>query len=241
MTSITATVQEPSGKRSQTFDIVRMYNLGSATRNAEAARPHQEEVKKAGINIAFHVPAPRIYPIAPFALTLDPEILVQGSRTSGEVEIALVVTDRLYVGVGSDHSDRGLETYSIPYSKQVCQNVLAPTLWPFDQVAAHWDQCRLQSRVDGRLYQDVGVDVFLHPLEMLKVLKERVPGLPERDFAVFGGTVASVNKELGYGSRWEVSLADPVLGRTLSHAYRVTVILDEVAERYRVPLATPEG
>ncbi len=233
-----ATIETLTGGRRRPFTVTRMYNLGSATRDPGAAATHQQEVARAGIGIALHVPAPRIYPIAPFALTLDDEILVQGGRTSGEVEIVLVVDDRLYVGVGSDHTDRALERTSIPWSKQVCPNVLAPVLWPFDDVADHWDRCRLRSRVDGRPYQDVGVDFFLHPRDILAVLKERVPGLPGRGFVAFCGTAASAAGELGFGGRWEVELADPLLDRTITHGYRVTRLLDEVAEPFRVPLAS---
>ena len=36
----------------------------------------------------------------------------------------------------------------------------------------------------------------------------------------------------------EVELHDPVLGRTISHSYRVNQLFDEIAEAYRVPLVT---
>jgi hypothetical protein len=238
MFSFEATVVTKSGSVSQRFPVKRMYNLGSATREASVAAHHQEEVARAGVTIALHVPAPRIYPIDAFALTTEEAIGVHGPRSSGEVEIVLVMTDRLYVGVGSDHTDRDLERGSIAWSKQVNPNILAPTLWVYDEIAAHWDDCVMRSRVDGRLYQDVGVNAFLSPMDILKILKERVPGLPARDFVVFCSTIVALDKELGFGQRWQFEMEDPVLGRKISHSYQVEQLLDEIAEPYRVPVVT---
>ena len=69
MFSFEATVVTEGGSVSQQFPVKRMYNLGSATREASVAVHHQEEVARAGVTIALHVPAPRIYPIDAFALT----------------------------------------------------------------------------------------------------------------------------------------------------------------------------
>jgi 4-hydroxyphenylacetate 3-monooxygenase len=215
-----------------------MYNLGSATRDPAVAVHHQEEVAREGVRIALHVPAPRIYPIDTYALTTEDEIGVQGPRTSGEVEIVLVVSDRLYVGVGSDHSERDLERASIVWSKQANPNILAPTLWDFGEIAGHWDDCVLRSSVDGRRYQDVGVSAFLSPNDVLRILQERVPGLPKRDFVVFCGTIVALDKEFGSGKVWQFEMEDPVLGRKISHSYRVVQLFDEIAQPFRVPLVT---
>lgn len=217
----------------------RLYNFGSATRDAATAVAHQEEVAKSGIHIAFDVPAPRIYPIATHTLTTADEVEVHGGETSGEVEIVLWLADRLYVGVGSDHTDRAMERTSIPWSKQACANVLAPVLWPFDEIREHWDACVLRSWVDGRLYQEVGVSAFLRPDDVLATLRARVPGAPERDVVVFCGTIVSVDKALGFGRRWQFELADPRTGRSIVHGYDVVDLFDAVAPGYRVPLINP--
>lgn len=139
------TVADARGEMPTALRIRRLYNLGSATRDPESARAHQDEVAHIGVKIALDVPAPRIYPLSPDVLTTADAIEVQGERTSGEVEIVLVKTDDLYVGVGSDHTDRALEKVSILWSKQACANVLAPRLWRFSEIASHWDSCRLRS------------------------------------------------------------------------------------------------
>ena len=238
MFSFEAKVVTKQASVNQRFPVKRLYNLGSATREASVAVHHQEEVARAGVTIALHVSAPRIYPIDTFAMTTEDSIGVHGLRTSGEVEIVLVMTDRLYVGVGSDHTDRDLERGSIVWSKQVNPNILAPTLWDFEEIAGHWDDCVMRSRVDGRLYQDVGVNAFLSPQDILKIMKERVPGLPARDFVIFCSTIVALDKEIGFGQRWQFEMEDPVLSRKISHTYQVEQLFDEIAEPYRVPLVT---
>jgi 4-hydroxyphenylacetate 3-monooxygenase len=232
-------VDQRDGRRADSITIRRMYNFGSATRDPQVAVAHQQEVAHSGIHIALDVPAPRIYPIARHAITTDTEVFVHDAETSGEVEIVLVQTDRLYVGVGSDHTDRALERTSILWSKQACPNVLAPVLWPWDDVAAHWDDCVLRAWVDGRPYQEVACGKFLSPPDMLATLRARVADVPARDIVVFGGTIVALDKRLGFGAHWEFALTAPDQ-RELRHAYYVTNILDEVRDGFRVPLENPK-
>ncbi len=239
MMNVTLTVEELGGRRTRSFQVNRMYNLGSATREPDTARAHHDEVAKAGIQIALHVPAPRIYPIARHELVTGGEVFAHSNGTSGEVEIVLLQANRLYVGVGSDHTDRLLERQSIVWSKQVCPNVLAPVVWPFDEVREHWDACLLRSRVDGLLYQEVSVAAFLHPDDVLEILSERVAALPERDFLVFCGTVVSVDKALGFGETWEFEIEDPKHRRRIAHGYRVVDMIAEIKEGFRVPVGGP--
>jgi len=221
------------------FEVRRMINLGSATRESVAAVAHQQEVAKDGIHIAFDVPAPRLYPIGTHVLSTGRTVQVHGPDSSGEVEIVLLLADRLYVGVGSDHTDRALERTSIVWSKQACDNVMAPVVWPYDEVAADWDRFVLRSAVDGRPYQDVGTAAFLRPEDMLRIVQERAPGLPRNGLVIFGGTFVSLDKKLGFGRRWEFSLSDPVSGRSISHGYDVVDLFQDIAPDYRVPLHNP--
>ena len=238
--TVAVTIAAPDGTtRPESFAIRRLYNFGSATRDPETAVAHQQEVAKSGIHIAFDVPAPRIYPIALQAITSDDEVFVQNDRTSGEVEIVIHVADRLYVGVGSDHTDRALETVSICGSKQACANHLAPVFWPYDEIRDTWDDCILRSWVDGRLYQEVGVNAFLRPEDIVALLRERVDNVPERDFMIFCGTIVSVDKALGFGSDWEYRLDPPGGDGGIGGRYRVVDILAEVKPEFRVPFFNP--
>ncbi|WP_235736628.1 DUF2848 family protein [Nocardioides alcanivorans] len=220
----------------RTFQVARMYNMGSATRDADVAVHHQKEVADAGVTIAFDIPAPRIYPITPQALTTSTNVEVHGTRTSGEVEIVLVVAeDDVFVGVGSDHTDRDLERVSIVYSKQTCPNVLAPQLWRLSEVADHWDQCVLESWVDGELYQQTPTGTFHSPADLLRILAERA-NPPARDFVLYAGTIVALDGALSYGTEWRFRLYDPVLDREIVHTYQLEGLMSEMADGFRVPL-----
>lgn len=221
--------------------VDRMYNLGSATRDAAVAVHHQDEVAAAGVKIAFDIPAPRIYPIAPNALTSSNRLEVHSPRTSGEVEIVLVVDadGEVLVGVGSDHTDRDLERVSIVYSKQACPNVLAPTLWPLADVADHWDQCVLESWVDGEPYQRTPTGTFLSPEGLLDVIRSRAE-VPDGGVVLFAGTIVALGGQLKFGEQWSFRLHDPVLDREIHHAYDVVELMPEVHDGFRVPM-TVEG
>lgn len=220
------------------IDLAAVLNMGSATRDAAVAKLHQDEVALHGVSIATHVPAPRLYPMAVDGVSTGERVEVHTAETSGEVEIVLVFADQLYVGVGSDHTDRLLEKASIPYSKAACANIIAPTVWPFAEIAESWDQCILRSWVDGRLYQEVGVDAFLRPEAIREILADRAPGFPQENTVAFCGTIVSVDKRLGFGARWEFEIEDPVGGRKIRHGYDVVDMFEMISPEYRVPVLT---
>ncbi len=241
MREIPVTIEHIDGtSKPESLKVSRMYNFGSATRDPATAIAHQQEVAKSGIHIAFDVPAPRIYPIGLHALDTSDSVFVQSERTSGEVEIVIHVGDEIRVGVGSDHTDRSLETVSIPGSKQACVNHLATVFWPWEEVAETWDDCVLRSWVNDKLYQDVGVNKFLSPPDILTVLRERVDKVPERDFLVYCGTYVSVDKALGFGDKWRYQLAAPQNSRQIDAEYHVIDILNEVKAGFRVPFFNPQ-
>ena len=100
MQKLTMNVEHTDGNIiEQSLQISRMYNFGSATRDPRSAVAHQEEVAKSGIHIAVDVPAPRIYPIGLHALDTSDAVFVQSTQTSGEVEIVIYVSDKIYIGV----------------------------------------------------------------------------------------------------------------------------------------------
>jgi 2-keto-4-pentenoate hydratase/2-oxohepta-3-ene-1,7-dioic acid hydratase in catechol pathway len=242
-TTLDVTVVAKDGSSAaRKLTVRRSYNLGSATRDAGEAVHHQEEVAKSGVRIAFDIPAPRIYPIAPWALTTEDAVGVLGPRTSGEVEIVIVVDEdgEVLVGVGSDHTDRDLERMSILWSKQSCPNVLAPVLWRWADVKDHWDSCELWCDLDGEPYQRCGVAIFRDPEELIALVRERAE-VPEAGFMIFCGTYVSVTGSLAFGERWTFGLVDPILDRRIEHSYTVDLLLAEVNDGFRVPLRVTEA
>ncbi|WP_156757138.1 DUF2848 family protein [Actinokineospora pegani] len=240
MTTFALHLALPDGDRPLSAAPTRLYNLGSATVDSAAAEAHQREVADVGVRIAFDVPAPRIYPMAVNSVTTDDVVGVHSGRTSGEAEVVLLVSDgELYIGVGSDHTDRELERLSIIWSKQYSPSVLGKRVWRWADVEPRWDRLVLESTVDGELYQRGPASVFLSPPEILKVLGERVSELPP-SYLVFCGTYTSIDNRIRHGGQWTAALHDPETGARLELSYRVVDLLAEIETGFRVPLRPKE-
>nr|WP_272942869.1 DUF2848 domain-containing protein [Cupriavidus basilensis] len=159
-------------------------------------------------------------------LTTDALLEVPRADSSGEIEFVLLAgKDAMYIGVGSDHTDRKVEAYDVTVSKQMCAKPLGTAVWRFDDVAAHWDQLQMRCwrTRDGQreLYQEGQVTRLLDPRDLIQRLtgEDKLPV----GTAMFCGTQAVIG-ELGSGEAFEVELHDPVLKRTLRHAYRVACL-----------------
>lgn len=222
------TVEGPDGSQERELDVARVYNLGFTIRDREKMQKHLDEVT--GVHIDWPERPPAIFPISAWATITSSDVPVQYGRTSGEIEIVTIATgtsDGLLVGVGSDHTDRTLEQTDIPWSKQAAPNVLAPTVWRWTDVEAHWDQIQLESYVDGQLYQQAGVAEFWTPREMVDSVAGRILEVPGGK-VFFSGTVVSLNEELDFGRSWSLRMIDPVTGRTIRHDYTVSVLSEEI-------------
>jgi hypothetical protein len=144
--------------------------------------------------------------------------------SSGEVEAVLLRHDgKLWVGVGSDHTDRELETYSVAASKQLCDKPIARQLWPFEEVSAHWDHLILRSwaRINGaeETYQEGSLQALLPPDELLA---QATPPL-EDGTLMFCGTVPA-RGGIRPSSEFRYELEDPVLGRRIAGRYAMRIL-----------------
>jgi len=203
------------------LDIQRLIIAGWTGRDLEAVQHHIEELQAIGVKPPASVPT--FYPLAASLLTTADVIEVPRDDSSGEIEVVLLqADDGLYVGVGSDHTDRKVEAYDVTVSKQMCDKPVGTQVWRFDEVADHWDSLEMRCwRVrDGEraLYQEGKVTRLLDPRDLIQRLTGE-SSLPSGT-AMFCGTQAVIG-ELGHGEAFEVELHDPVRNRTLRHAYRV--------------------
>lgn len=203
------------------LDIQRLIIAGWTGRDLEAVQHHIEELQAIGVKPPARVPT--FYPLAASLLTTADAIEVPRDDSSGEIEVVLLqADDGLYVGVGSDHTDRKVEAYDVTVSKQMCDKPVGKQVWRFEEVADHWDSLEMRCwRVrDGEraLYQEGKVTRLLDPRELIQRLTGE-SSLPAGT-AMFCGTQAVIG-ELGHGEAFEVELHDPVRNRTLRHAYRV--------------------
>ena len=193
---------------------------GWTGRDAAAVEKHIKELEVLGVRRPATTPI--FYRVAASRLTTDDSIEVMGGASSGEVEFVLLqFQGRLWVGTGSDHTDREVEAYGVTVSKQMCEKPVAAQMWAFDDVAAHWDRLMLRSyaTIAGTraLYQEGSVAAMRHPEDL--IARYAKSGLNEGTL-MFCGTLA-VHGGLRPAERFEFELEDPVRGRTIHHDYSV--------------------
>lgn len=236
MTTFHLEIDSPDGPEPLVITPERLFNLGSATVAQASAVAHQQEVADVGVRIAFDIPAPRVYPMAVTSVTTDDAVGVHHSRTSGEAELVLLVQDgELFLGVGSDHTDRELEQISIIWSKQYAASVLGRRVWRWSDVEADWEALILASTLDGVPYQSSPAAVFLAPPMVLNELATRVRQLPS-SYVVFCGTYVTLDTTVRFGTQWGVSLTNQRTGAELGLSYRTIDLFDDVEPASRVPL-----
>jgi hypothetical protein len=202
-------------------DIRHLVVAGWTGRDHGALEAHIRELEALGI--ARPKTTPIFYRVAASLLTSADAIQVIGGDSSGEVEcIVYALDDGLWLGLGSDHTDRKAEAIGVTLSKQMCGKPAGPRLWRFADVAPHWEKLVLRSFVTRdrkrRLYQEGPVTTMRPPQELIRLYtagRELSPGT-----AMFCGTLA-VHGAIEGGELFEMELDDPVLGRKLTHAYRV--------------------
>ena len=118
----------------------------------------------------------------------------------------------IWLGVGSDHTDRKAETMGIALSKQLCGKVVGPELWRLSDVVAHWDRLVIRSfaTIDGKrvLYQQGELTAMRPPSDLLS----RYDGgtTLKQGAVMFCGTVGAIGG-IRPASRFEMELEDPVL------------------------------
>jgi hypothetical protein len=197
---------------------------GWAGRDEAAIAHHIEELAAIGVPPPSSVPV--FYRVSAATLTQDERLEVLGPDSSGEVEPVLVsCPDGLWVGVGSDHTDRKAETVGIALSKQMCGKPVSRDLWRLEEVEAHWDSLMLRTfatiRGERVLYQEGPLSSLRPPRDLL-ARRPGGPGLPAGT-VMFGGTLAAIGG-IRPAERFEMELHDPVLGRTIRHGYRIETL-----------------
>lgn len=224
MTTLDVRCVSTAGVERRSLAVRALVVAGLTGRDTEAVRHHLHELAAIGVKAPPRIPA---YFRNTFSLiTHGTAIEVLGPDTSGEVEFLLVgMEDGLWVGLGSDHTDRRVEAVAIDVSKQLCAKVVAPMLWRFDEIAEHWDRFTLRAWIeeDGglKLYQDGTVAAIRRPEDLIAGYTGGAP-LPVGT-VMFGGTLGAIGG-IRPSPRFEMELADPVLGRALHHGYLATML-----------------
>ena len=203
--------------------VTQLVMAGWTGRDPVARDRHIAELEALGIPRPASTPI--YYALSGSRLTTASVLEVSGGDSSGEVEFVLLrAGGRLLVGVGSDHTDRKVETYSVTVSKQMCDHPMAPELWVFEDIAAHWDSIILRSfaTIGGErvLYQEGTLSAMLPPTELIATgFGAEIP-----DGAVmFGGTFAAKGG-IRPADRFDFEIVDPVRNRSIRHGYSIVML-----------------
>jgi hypothetical protein len=207
------------------IDIEELIIAGWAGREQAGIDEHIEELKAIGVTPPSSTPL--FYRVAANQLTTAPKIQVLGDQSSGEAEVVLIGTpDGTLVAIGSDHTDREAEAWSVAHSKQVCAKPVSQQVWWLKDVIEHWDQLQITcyATIDGDevRYQEGPVTGLLHPAELLRRFGLDKPTLAPGQ-AMLCGTLPVIGG-VRPAQAFRMVLTDPVTGRSLQHQYDIRIL-----------------
>ena len=204
--------------------INRTYCIGYTGRNKDKVYEHIKELAEIGVPEPAEVPM--LYPVSAYTLNQSNDIQVIGDKTSGEAELVLVFDqDEVLLTIGSDHTDRGLETVDINKSKQVCDKPIGTEAWYITDVLNHWDELiiRSEQQIENEwvLYQENPVSSIISYEEIISFLEKKDVSLTNT--VVFAGTVPLIDG-FKYGQAFKMRIIDPVRNKNIEASYTVTQI-----------------
>lgn len=205
-------------------EIDSLIIAGWAGRDAAAIEHHIEEL--AAVGVPRPSTTPLYYRVAAQTVTQSSRLVVLGPDSSGEVEPVLVaMADGLWIGIGSDHTDRKAEASGIALSKQLCGKPVGTQLWSYSDVEGHWDELVIRSwaTIGGEriLYQDSPVSALRTPRDLIR--KQSGTDMLPAGTLMFCGTPGAIGG-IRPAARFEMELRDPVLDRSLTHSYDIAVL-----------------
>ena len=219
---LTLDLRDKSGAVRCDVRVDHLVLAGWTGRDRAAVQEHIDELAHIGVKPPATTPI--FYRVSAARLTTGDAIEAIGEGSGGEVEFILLQHDgRLWVGTGSDHTDREAEKHGITLSKQLCDKSIATTFWRCDDVAGHWDRLILRAHVteSGRrvLYQEGTLAQTIDAPGLIS--RYAADGRLEEGTMMFGGALPTIGP-VRATDRFEFELEDPVLGRKLAHGYKVT-------------------
>jgi hypothetical protein len=191
---------------------------GWTGRDKAAVEEHIAELEELGVPRPSTTPI--YYRVSAARVTTEDEI-ESTPAASGEVEPVLLRTGAgLWVGTGSDHTDREVESYGVAVSKELCAKPIAPRFWPYEEVGDHWDELILRSWVleedEENLYQEGTLATLLSPEELMAGAEPQL----EDGSIMFCGTLAA-RGGIRPADAFRYQLEDPVRGRSIGARYSV--------------------
>lgn len=208
-----------------TVEVKNVVNAGYAGRDQASVRAHIEELAELGVPAPSTTPT--LYPVANYTATTNSHIQVVNDQTSGEMEYVIIFHEgKRYLTIGSDHSDRELEADNVPKAKQICPDFMAAEVWDYDEVKNHFGDIKVRCEVikDGEktLYMEGTMADLLGIEDWMDMLAER--GLDKDGTIFFSGCWGTIPDSFIYADRYELTMTDDVLGRSIQAAYDVEVL-----------------
>lgn len=228
MSKMMFTLETRDGESAFELNYERVFAIGYAGRDMAKTMEHIKELER-----DLGVPAPKkiptIFQCGNYVLTQEKDLVFVGERTCGEVEYVIIVKEgQIYIGLGSDHTDRELEADNVPKAKQVCAKPICSKIWDYEEMKDHWDSIKLRSwqTVDGKeiVYQSGSLADILPVEKILDELNSRVGGID--NCVIYSGTVP-VSDGFHYGTNFRYEMDDETLGRKLTSDYNVIAISDK--------------
>ena len=204
--------------REATVGVDTVIVAGWTGRDRAAVERHMAELEAVGVPRPSTSPV--FYRVSASRLTTASAI-ESTEASSGEVEPVLLRHDgALWVGAGSDHTDREVEKYSVAVSKQLCDKPVAGHWWRYDDVAEHWDELVLRAWIDGDvLYQEGALSNLMHP----EGLSSRATPPLADGTLMFCGTLAAIGG-IRPAREFRYELFDPVRDRAIRGRYEMQIL-----------------
>ena len=205
------------------FTARRLLAGGYTGRDPAAVEEHIAELALLGVPRPKHVPS--MFVANPRVLQMGGTVWAYDGTSSGEAEYVLLIgRNEIFVCIGSDHTDRGLESLDIEKSKQVYPKILSRQVWRLDDLLPRWDDLRLRSRVreGGELedYQDGTLAQLIRPERLLELIGPN----PGAGTVVFSGTLPVLGGNVRPAPRFEAELFDTDGRRLAALGYDVAVL-----------------
>lgn len=203
-----------------TVSPTALATAGFTGRDEAAVRHHIDELAELGVAPPSQVPV--FYQLSASLLCQTDKLTVLGTESSGEVEPFLLRSGgELWLGLGSDHTDRAFEATSIAHSKQLCGKPVANELWRFNDVADYLDELTLSSWLEENGKRVTYQEGTLAAIRPLPELLERHP-LGEGE-AMLCGTLGAIGG-VRPGDHFAMALNDPRTGRTIATHYAIDTL-----------------
>jgi 4-hydroxyphenylacetate 3-monooxygenase len=193
---------------------------GYTGRDMAAVQHHIDEL--AAIGVAPPPEVPMFYPVPRELFGTSGAHEDSDNLTSGEIEpLYIRHNGTFYLGIGSDHTDRDLESKDIGESKRACPKPVSSQVIRVDNLEAlSLDDCIARSWVDGSLYQEGTLGGLRKPADVVGLLLQRTD-VGDEDFLCLGGTLPLLGGKFTNGNVWRLELQFPD-GTTIEHTYKMT-------------------